>query len=362
MPQAATNCRGEGGFAGAGRAGDADEHPVADGQQFMACGRRARPGRPAARVAPGSPGRSRAGRRPWRRSTAAPFDADVRRLSVRRHPAPSSATLPTAAACLSASLALRSSPAARAFAACARYCSTRLRNCSTRADCLRVGAPPVPVVGGLDACPRPRAAGRRTRGCAPAAPCRRPPSVPGWTAASPWRASRPVAGSIFSASSRSFSFIAALASNSASRSENVLFRREKKASWAARNRAQSASSTSRGARPAAFHSSIRLAVRGGRVAPVGGVRQRLGRGDQRLLRLLRGAALLVELGEMRAAVPGEGVARLGEPLPQRVVGLPVDAADRAATPRRWPSAGRRWPSTASTRRAARPRRRAPPWP
>ncbi len=48
----------------------------------------------------------------------------------------------------------------------------------------------------------------------------------------------------------------AFSANSASRSAKASERREKKASWAARNRCQSDSSASFGARPAAFHSAI----------------------------------------------------------------------------------------------------------
>src|SRR3712207_6855701 len=40
------------------------------------------------------------------------------------------------------------------------------------------------------------------------------------------------------------------------------------------------------------------------------------------------AALGVERREVRAAAPAEGVAGGGEPRPQRLVGLAVDAADR----------------------------------
>ena len=57
------------------------------------------------------------------------------------------------------------------------------------------------------------------------------------------------------------------------------------------------------------------------------VGQFLGARDQLLLGALGGAALGVELGEVLTAAPAEGVARGREPLPQRVVGLPVDALD-----------------------------------
>ena len=56
-------------------------------------------------------------------------------------------------------------------------------------------------------------------------------------------------------------------------------------------------------------------------------RQLLGPRDQLLLGLLRRAALGVELGEVLAAPLAERVARRREPLPQRVVGLAVDALD-----------------------------------
>ena len=95
--------------------------------------------------------------------------------------------------------------------------------------------------------------------------------------------------------------------------------------------------------------------------PVGGGRQLLRLGDQLLLRRARLAPLGVERGEVRAAAATERVAGRGEPRPQRLVGLAVDARGWSSTPRRSPSAGRPRPSRRSTRRrSARPRRRAPP--
>ena len=63
-------------------------------------------------------------------------------------------------------------------------------------------------------------------------------------------------------------------------------------------------------------------------APVGGGGQLLGLVDQLLLGRARLAALGVERGEVRTAAPAEGVPGRGEPGPERLVGLAVDAADR----------------------------------
>ena len=70
-------------------------------------------------------------------------------------------------------------------------------------------------------------------------------------------ASRSVTGTSASASTRSFSLTSALAANSASWAAFAVSRLVKKVSCAARNRVHSASSTSRGAGPAAFHFCIR---------------------------------------------------------------------------------------------------------
>ena len=63
-------------------------------------------------------------------------------------------------------------------------------------------------------------------------------------------------------------------------------------------------------------------------APVGGGRQLLRLLDELLLGRARLAALGVERGEVRAAAATERVTGGGEPRPQRLVGLAVDAADR----------------------------------
>ena len=74
-------------------------------------------------------------------------------------------------------------------------------------------------------------------------------------------ASRSVTGTSASASVSSCSFTCALAANSWSCSAAAASRAPKKASWAPRKRFQSASSTSRGAGPAAFHWRIRSRYR-----------------------------------------------------------------------------------------------------
>ena len=212
--------------------------------------------------------------------------------------------------------------------------------CGTARDArrlLRVGASPVPIVGGdltfsSTARSRPSSSRMRSRGTFQQHPQR------SWIDRSAALAlSRPAAGSIRSASASSFSFFAALASNSASRSEKVLFRREKKASCAARKRCpelvldlprRAADGLPLGHQPA---------VGGRRVVPVGGVaeRQRLGADDERLLRRPRSRALPVQVGEVRAAAAGEGVAGFREPL-QRSSSVFRSMPRICATRRRWP--------------------------
>ena len=72
-----------------------------------------------------------------------------------------------------------------------------------------------------------------------------------------------------------------------------------------------------------------VAERGRGGAPVGGVGQLLGAFAQRLLGLAGADAFAVQLGEVRAAAPVERLARRGVALPQRVVGLAVQARDGA---------------------------------
>ena len=66
-----------------------------------------------------------------------------------------------------------------------------------------------------------------------------------------------VTGSSASASATRTRFFSRFSDSPASRAANTSDRAVKNTSWAARNRAHSASSTSRRARPAAFHSVIR---------------------------------------------------------------------------------------------------------
>ena len=112
--------------------------------------------------------------------------------------------------------------------------------------------------------------------------------------------------------------------SSASRSAKTPARAAKKASWAARKRVQSASSTERVRAPGGLPPVEQVAHLGGRGAPVGGGGERLGLGDQGLLGLLRGGPLLGQCGEVRAPAPVEGVAGRAEALPQRLLGGPVD--------------------------------------
>ena len=118
-----------------------------------------------------------------------------------------------------------------------------------------------------------------------------------------------------------------LASCSASRSLNVAARAAKNVSCAARNRVHSCSSASLrpGRRLPLAHQ--RLEPARGR-PPLGRAGQRLGLGDQLLLAGPGDAALLVQRGEVAATAAGERVPGGGEALPQLLVGLPVDAADR----------------------------------
>ena len=119
-----------------------------------------------------------------------------------------------------------------------------------------------------------------------------------------------------------------LASCSASRSLKVAARAAKNVSWAARNRVHSCSSASLEARPARLPLGHQRLEPVRRRRPLGRVGQRLGLGDQLLLAGPGDAALLVERREVAAAAPGEGVPGGREALPQLLVGLAVDAADR----------------------------------
>ncbi len=123
------------------------------------------------------------------------------------------------------------------------------------------------------------------------------------------------------------SFLRWFSTCSASRSAKVSDRRAKNASCAARNRVHSASSMSRPARGAAFHSVIRSRIAAAVSRQLGGPGQFLGALDQLLLGNLRRAALGVELGEVLAAPLAERVTSRGELLPQGVVGLAIDALD-----------------------------------
>ena len=243
----------------------------------------------------------RAPRRP-RRPTAA---------TARRWPVPASASLVR--------------PAASAFSACRSNCSARARNWSARACAsgstpsgrrvahlllhraqppLQVGAAlarhladRVPLVADRRATrPAPRP-GRRCRASRPR------PAAPPWPRR--WRGTRRRAR------------------------RSTALRAEKNVSWAALNRCHSVSSTSLAARPAAFHSVSRSRNAAAVGAPVGGVGQLLGAFAQRLLGLAGAGALAVELGEMRTAAAVERLAGRRVALPQRVVGLAVQAGDRA---------------------------------
>ena len=193
---------------------------------------------------------------------------------------------------------------------------------------LGVGAPPLAVDGLADLLLDGRASAPPAAGCRRGAPCRSPPSAPG----SLRRAARAASGSqtsIFSASSSSARLAAAFASNSASRSAKFCDRRAKKASCAVRKRCQSASSASFWARPAAFHSVIRSRKRAA-VGPQSSESASFSASSaSSSLRALAPGALPVQVGEVRAAAAVERLTGLGEPLPQQLVGLAVDAADRA---------------------------------
>ena len=141
-------------------------------------------------------------------------------------------------------------------------------------------------------------------------------------------ASRSVTGSSASAWTSSSFFTSALAANSSSSLALAASRASKKVSWAPRNRFQRASSTSRGAGPAAFQSRIRSRYRpavGPQSVEVG---ERLGLLGQPLLDRARALPLLLLLGEVRLARLGVRRPRAGEPLPQLVVGRPVDPGQR----------------------------------
>ena len=104
---------------------------------------------------------------------------------------------------------------------------------------------------------RPSSSFIRERGTLPAASHRSAMSRKVRLAASRSEPSPSRAGSSASASTSSASLTSALAANSSSSLAFSASRAPKKASWAPRNRFQSASSTSLGAGPAAFHCFIR---------------------------------------------------------------------------------------------------------
>ena len=170
---------------------------------------------------------------------------------------------------------------------------------------------------------RPSRSFIRSRGTLPAASHRSAMSRKARLAAS-----RSVTGSSASASTSSASLTSALAANSSSCSAAAASRAPKNVSCAPRNRFHSASSTSRGAGPAAFHCAHQVAVAARGRAPVGRGGEALGLGGEPLLDAAGVVALLVLLGEVRLAAPGVRRARGREAAPQRVVGGPVDAGER----------------------------------
>ena len=99
-------------------------------------------------------------------------------------------------------------------------------------------------------------------------------------------------------------------------------------SCAALNRFHSSSSTSREARPAAFHSVIRSRKRFAVGAPLGRRRDLLGLAGELGLHLSDDPALLLDLREVGSTPGVELPPSLGELAPQLGVGLAVDAADR----------------------------------
>ncbi len=141
-------------------------------------------------------------------------------------------------------------------------------------------------------------------------------------------ASTSVTGTSASASTSSASLTSALAANSSSSAAFAASRAPKKVSCAPRKRVHSASSTSRGAGPAAFHSRIRSRYVDRGRTPLGGAGERLGLLDQALLDDPGALALLALLGEVGLAAPGVRRAGAGEPPPQGVVGGPVEPGER----------------------------------
>jgi hypothetical protein len=135
-----------------------------------------------------------------------------------------------------------------------------------------------------------------------------------------------VTGSIrASASSSSAVLASAFARNSTSWAALMVCLAPKNVSCAPRNRRHRASSTPRGAAPAAFH---QVPVRAGRRSPVGRGGQRLGLGDQLLLDLASALALPVLLRELGLATARVGRPGGGEAVPERVVGRPVQPGQR----------------------------------
>ena len=134
--------------------------------------------------------------------------------------------------------------------------------------------------------------------------------------------------SIFSASTSSAFFAAAFADRARHRAR----RRCRPAGRRTRPARCGSAATARRRRPCGHGRRLPLrhqvaVARGGR-APILGVGELLGLDDQLLLAGLGAGALPVQVGEVRTAAAVERLAGLGEPLPQQLVGLAVDAADR----------------------------------
>ena len=190
VPRSATSCAASVDLPAPGAPAMPDEHPARTGRRLAHGpdpGGQPRPGR-----ASGSPsGRCRrAGRRPgggrssFDRSSfdgssfdGSPFDGTLRRLEpllplLRLLVGIPGLALVAGRAGLGGLRPVRARPGCGTARPAPTVSGSVRRQCRSSADLTS---------------PRRRAAARRIPGSAPAAPCRRPPSVPGSTASSPWR-------------------------------------------------------------------------------------------------------------------------------------------------------------------------------